>query len=411
MDFWRIDMPQTDLFKISKISNGEGDDEPIFVDDDFLTDEPGPEAFINGGKIIKTVEGGKQAVKEMKVVVTEAKLKDAETIDEKFEAIFYWPTKEEWREYADEVGVGQNNRKSNQCNHGISNLCCRVGAHPGQIGNIGAQDIDTQHKIRSDMYLMASIYGPDFSTRTFSEHLLTTRSISESLSDTFNETKEKLPELEVLQGKFSREEIIEQLEKMGGSYTEARINDECTFSARLIADRYGNGSLPEGLDNLGFQTTEAMRRNSEAQRKRNSSRDIADGLVKNAENGNFDEEADAYVYVLEFYNDIYGDFLYVGQVNYDRSVGHRIGKHINGGGNTREYVKIDGEVIYTEEIWFDVEGVWEIKNCYKKEGETVEEFNNRMEAEETEKYDEYIKDKAEKNRVFGTGPKRILGGK
>jgi hypothetical protein len=281
---------------------------------------------------IHTVEEAIRAAKAIRVKYIENELEKADGVEEKLEIIDSWPVHEEWNEYKEEITTTHSSTLPRQTSLTRNDIYIKAGAHPGQFAPSSS---NFKYKVLGDLYYAAFIFGPDFTQKEFNSinWLTNSSSLERTLDKTFNQIKDEL-DLDVNQDRnlspaHIKAEINDNFDSLE-TVTEDKIDNRCSFSHHVIAQRFGRGSLVDGLSSLGFDPTDEQVNRSKGNTKINSPRQQANNILDQI---GVSEDCDGYVYLLKCTDDESKVRFYVGSVGMGKSISKRIHQHIRCGGD------------------------------------------------------------------------------
>jgi len=312
-----------------------------------------------------------------------------------------WPSEEQWNDNMWKIGV--NTRYSDVLDKlDLSDDEFRLKANVLPHNVSGTDSYISRYKYFGDLYYAAAIFGPDFCDKHLKNHnaLVETSSMKNRTGMTINEMKKYLPELIENQGECSKEqmenELNELVDKIGFPIKASDVNKHCSFSSGKVGKLSDDSRFTEGLKEINMHSIKqgGKKEISDSNTRRNVRKKLQsiDG---------YNSDSDAYVYHLLFESDEYGTFNYVGETSSNSLLVNRLSTHINNGGQTSEMVIIDGEVVNTSDIEFDVT-ICSIQSI--KQEECAVNVNDRAKALENKVFKDLCSDS-------GIETTKVIGGK
>jgi len=309
-----------------------------------------------------------------------------------------WASESDWNSNRDEYGI--NVRAENlkrDVGFTLNQIHVKSGAHPAELTG-------TQWRtecIDASLYWAYEYIGGDFTSNELDKYwwLPSDIQIKNTTGDTVNERRTHLELGHNVRFDLDKDEVKAKIDSLIEQNNidiikSQHIDDaDVVFSSSLISSRFGDGSFTQGLNNLGYDSSNI------SSSKSNGSviKEIRSTLH---EKSKYNDNADGYIYTLELTNDKFGKFIYVGSVSYDKSLVSRLREHKLVGCQTSQRVIIDSDVVNTDNLDFDVK-IHEVESYYQYE-KSVDKFNSRIEALEDKKYKKKISNSdAHMNKVLG----------
>jgi len=265
-----------------------------------------------------------------------------------------WPSEEQWNNNMWKIGISTRySDVLDKLNLSEKELHLKANALPHDID--GTDGYNSRYKYFGDLYYAAAIFGADFCDRQLKNHntLVESSSMKSHTGMTLNECKQYLPELVKNQDTVSREQIENELnelaDKIGFPINASDVNQYCTFSSGTVASLSDDYRFTQGLKEIGMYSIKQGGKKEIS--SNNSKRKVREKLQSI---DGYNSKSDAYVYHLKFESDEYGTFNYVGESSGNSLLVNRLSTHMNECGQTSEMVIVDGEVIDTSKINFDV---------------------------------------------------------
>lgn len=177
------------------------------------------------------------------------------------------------------------------------------------------------------------------------ESLISQPLVKQITGKRFNEVKKKLSLPVNAVRDVKKEEVVDELNQLNCKLTAENIDNNCSFSSGIVR-RYGDGSMHEGLINLGFEPSEKQEILSNSQTTINNN--PSPSLEKRED---YDKDADGYIYILKLVDKQESEWYYVGQISEDSSLKLRLSQHFRNKGhfNTNtdlEFTEIELDSIY-----------------------------------------------------------------
>lgn len=316
------------------------------------------------------------------------------------ELIGEWPSEKQWNENKWQIGVSITySDMLDKLDITEKELYLKAKAVPPEVDSTYCYN--GRYKSFGDMYYAAAIFGPDFIDGHLSDHqsLVGSSALTRRTNMTLNEMKEYLPELDANQSVTSKSEVKKELKKLSESkgfpITMKDVNKYCSFSAGTVSKFSDDYTFTSGLKELDMYSYEQGGKKDI--NTGNNARYVRDRLE---EVDGYDSNSSAYVYHLIFNSDNYGKFHYIGKVGNNSPLVGRLTTHINRNGQTRKKVIIDGNVVDTSEIDFEV--VINDIISINSDTDDNEKINDKAKAVEDKKFKELcVNNNIDESKVIG----------